>query len=168
MLEQLQESSKQPQGIAIKKASFPVPFDSGLSYGATACGGWPLVQMGLLMPEAHLVFICPQNCLRGVVLVAAEMQAAARFSTVTVTEENVIAGDLEHLAIEGVSQVINNLAQQPPAVLVFTNCIHHFVGTDLKVVYQTLRQRYPNIQFTDCYMNPILRKSGGLNPEQTS
>lgn len=166
MLKQLQESAKPPESIPIRTASFPVPFSESLSYGATACGGWPLVQMGLLMPEAHLIFICPQNCLRGVVLVAAEMQAAQRFSTVTVTEQNVIEGDLETLAIEGVSQIIDGLSQKPPAVLVFTNCIHHFVGTDLTVVYQTLRARYPEIQFTDCYMNPILRKSGGLNPEQ--
>ncbi|MFD1671318.1 nitrogenase component 1 [Agrilactobacillus yilanensis] len=151
--------------VTLKSAQFPQPFADGLSYSVLSCGGWPLVQTGLLLPEAHLIFVCPQNCLRGVVLVAAEMKLSQRFSTVAVREQDVISGDMERLTIDGVGEIIDHLAEKPPAVLVFTNCIHHFVGTDLEVVYQTLRQRYPEIQFTDCYMNPIMRKSG-LNPEQ--
>jgi hypothetical protein len=120
----------------------------------------------MLVPEAHLIFVCPQNCLRGVTLVAAQMQAADRFSTVAVLEADVIDGDMEALTIDGVAEIIAHLPKRPPAVLVFTNCIHHFVGTDLEVVYATLREKYPDIQFTDCYMNPIMRQSG-LNPEQT-
>lgn len=166
MLKRLGAATPDP-GLALSQVEFPAPFAmNGLGHSVLSCGGWPLVHMGLLVPEAHLIFICPQNCLRGVVLVAAEMQAAQRFSTVTIEEHNVLEGDMEALTIDGVSDIIDQLPQKPPAVLVFTNCIHHFVGTDLPLVYKTLRQRYPDIAFTDCYMNPILRKKGS-NPELT-
>nr|MCR4667894.1 nitrogenase [Clostridia bacterium] len=38
-------------------------------------------------------------------------------------------------------------------------------GVDLDMIYATLRSRFPDIDFTDCYMNPIMRKSG-LTPDQ--
>ncbi|MBR2705735.1 MAG: nitrogenase, partial [Mogibacterium sp.] len=104
-------------------------------------------------------------CLRGVVLTAAEMGTTDRFSTVAVRENNLLDGDMEDLVIEGVTDIINKLPKRPPAVLVYTSCVHHFTGVDLDMIYATLRSRFPDIDFTDCYMNPIMRKSG-LTPDQ--
>ncbi|MFR8351646.1 MAG: hypothetical protein ACLVB1_02070 [Blautia obeum] len=39
------------------------------------------------MPEAIQIYVCADNCMRGVVLTAAEMNAAERFSFVIVEEE---------------------------------------------------------------------------------
>ena len=47
----------------------------------------------------------------------------------------------------------------------YTSCVHHFTGVDLDMIYARLRERFPDIDFTDCYMNPIMRKSG-LTPDQ--
>ncbi len=145
--------------VQIKDAAFPNPFVSGLEYGAPARGPWNIVHLGMLIPESHQVFVCAQGCLRGVVLTAAEMGALDRFSTVTIEESNVLSGDMEQLLVEGVSQILNSMPHQPRAVLVFTSCIHHFIACDLPLVYGELRQRFPHIDFTDCYMTPILRKS---------
>lgn len=152
--------------VPISEASFPAPFDSGLEYSAPARGTWNIVHVGMLLPEAHLIFVCAQGCLRGVVLTAAEMGASERFSTVAVREENVMYGDMEDLIIDGVTDIIEKLPKRPPAVLVYTSCVHHFMGSDLDLVFRTLGERYPDIHFTDCYMDPIMRKSG-LNPDQT-
>ena len=151
--------------IAIKDASFPSPFVSGLEYASPARGTWNIVHTGMLIPEAHEIFVCAASCLRGVVLTAAEMGAQERFSTVEVKEHNLLDGDMEELVIEGVSDIIEKLPVRPPAVLVYTSCVHHFAGCDLKMIYKELRERYPDIDFTDCYMNPIMRKSG-LTPDQ--
>jgi hypothetical protein len=88
-----------------------------------------------------------------------------RFSTVEVKEHNLLDGDMEELVIEGVSDIIRKLPQKPPAVLVYTSCVHHFAGCDLGMIYDELRRRFPEIDFADCYMNPIMRKSG-LTPDQ--
>lgn len=164
MLKRLDEE-KRARGIRISEAKFPLPFGSGLEYAAPARGCWNIVHTGMLVPEAQEIFVCPAGCLRGVVLTAAEMGQEHRFSTVEVREENLLNGDMEELIIEGVADILNRLPKMPPAVLVYTSCVHHFTGCDLGLVYDTLRERFPDVDFTDCYMNPIMRKSG-LTPDQ--
>ena len=153
------------EGIAIVNANFPSPYPSGLEYATPARGTWNIVHTGMLIPEAHEIFVCAASCLRGVVLTAAEMHAEDRFSTVEIKEHNLLDGDMEDLLIEGVSDIIEKLPKRPPAVLVYTSCVHHFAGCDLEMMYRELESRYPDIDFTDCYMNPIMRKSG-LTPDQ--
>ena len=153
------------KGTPIGMAKFPMPFGSGLEYAAPARGCWNIVHTGMLVPEAQEIFVCPAGCLRGVVLTAAEMGQAHRFSTVEVREDNLFNGDMEELVIEGVTDILNRLPKMPPAVLVYTSCVHHFTGCDLGLIYSTLRKRFPEVDFTDCYMNPIMRKSG-LTPDQ--
>ena len=155
----------QSVGIPIRDAAFPAPFPSGLEYASPARGTWNIVHTGMLIPEAHEIFVCAASCLRGVVLTAAEMNAMERFSTVEVREHNLLDGDMEELVIEGVSDIIEKLPKRPPAVLVYTSCVHHFAGCDLNMIYAELRARFPDIDFADCYMNPIMRKSG-LTPDQ--
>jgi len=158
-------SADQIPHVRIADANFPAPFRSGLEYSSPARGTWNIVHTGMLIPEAHEVFVCAAGCLRGVVLTAAEMGTTDRFSTVAVRENNLLDGDMEDLVIEGVTDIINKLPKRPPAVLVYTSCVHHFTGVDLDMIYATLRSRFPDIDFTDCYMNPIMRKSG-LTPDQ--
>jgi len=153
------------EGIEIANANFPSPFASGLEYATPARGTWNIVHTGMLIPEAHEIFVCAAGCLRGVVLTAAEMHAEDRFSTVEIKEHNLLDGDLEELLIHGVSDIIEKLPKRPPAVLVYTSCVHHFAGCDLEMIYRELENRFPDIDFTDCYMNPIMRKSG-LTPDQ--
>ena len=153
------------EGIPIAEACFPSPFPSGLEYATPARGTWNIVHTGMLIPEAHEIFVCAASCLRGVVLTAAEMGAQERFSTVEIKENNLFDGDMEDLVIEGVSDIIEKLPKRPPAVLVYTSCVHHFAGCDLGMIYRELENRFPDIDFTDCYMNPIMRKSG-LTPDQ--
>ena len=152
-------------GIPIADARFPAPFHSGLEYASPARGTWNIVHTGMLIPEAHEIFVCAASCLRGVVLTAAEMDAAHRFSTVEIKESNLLDGDMEYHVIDGVSDILERLPKKPPVVLVYTSCVHHFAGCDLGMIYDTLRDRFPDIDFVDCYMNPIMRKSG-LTPDQ--
>ena len=164
MLKRVNEQ-RQIAGIPVREAAFPSPFASGLEYASPARGMWNIVHVGMLIPEAHEIFVCASCCLRGVVLTAAELGASHRFSTVEVLERNLLEGDMEELVIEGVCDIIEKLPKRPPAVLVYTSCVHHFSGCDLDMIYDTLRQRYPDIDFVDCYMNPIMRKSG-MTPDQ--
>ena len=152
-------------GKTLKEINADAPFDTGLEYGCPARGAWNIVHTGFLVPECHEVFVCAANCLRGVVLTAAEMGTIGQFSTVTIKENNVLDGDMEELLIDGVTSIIKKLKKKPRAVLVYTSCIHHFMALDLSHCYKTLRKRFPKIKFTDCYMNPIMRKSG-MTPDE--
>lgn len=150
--------------VEISKANFPSPFYSGLEYAAPARGTWNIVHTGFLLPEAHEIFVCAEGCLRGVVLTAAEMGASERFSTISICENNILDGDMEDLIVDGVADILNKLPYKPKAVLVYTSCVHHFIGCDLPLVYKRLKEKYKDIDFADCYMNPIMRRSG-LTPD---
>jgi hypothetical protein len=149
----------------ISEAAFPAPFKEGLEYSSPARGTWNIVHTGMLIPEAHEIFVCAQGCLRGVVLTAAEMNAMDRYSAIQIREENVLDGTMEELMVEGVTDVLAKLKYKPKAVLLFISCQHFFLAYDKELVFRTLRERFPEIHFTDCYMIPTLRKSG-LTPDQ--
>ena len=151
--------------IPIGKAEYPAPFKSTLEFSAPAHGVWNIVHTGMLIPESHQIYICSPNCMRGVVLTAAEMNAQERFSQVLIKEKDVLAGSIEKLTVDGVSDCLNKLPKLPKAVLVFTVCIHHFMGADLDWIYRRLKEKFPEITFIRCFMDPIMKKSG-LTPDQ--
>lgn len=146
--------------VFIKEASFSVPFQPGLEFNSPAHGNWNIVHTGMLVPEAQQIYVCADNCMRGVVLTAAEMNAADRFSFVIVEEKDLLGGNLEDVTIEGVTDVLKRLDKKPKAVLLFTVCLHHFLGSDLDRIYGELEKRFPEIFFMRCFMDPIMQKTG--------
>ena len=152
-------------GIKIKDASFPAPFASELEYNSPVHGNWNIVHTGMQVPESIQIYVCAENCMRGVVLTAAEMNAAERFSFVIVEEKDLLFSNLEELTIEGVTDVLKKRGDHPKAVLLFTVCLHHFLGSNLNYIYRKLEERFPDICFIRCYMDPIMQKHG-LTPDQ--
>jgi len=166
LLKRVGETEKQKNvKTTIADAQFPAPFHEGLEYSSPARGTWNIVHTGMLIPESHQIFVCALGCLRGVVLTAAEMNALDRYSSIQIREENVLDGGMEELMIEGVTDIIRKLRYQPKAILLFISCQHFFLAYDQELVFSVLRERFPEIHFTDCYMIPTLRKSG-LTPDQ--
>ena len=146
--------------VKIKDASFPAPFASELEYNSPVHGNWNIVHTGMQLPESIQIYVCADNCMRGVVLTAAEMNAADRFSFVIVEEKDLLGGNLEDVTIEGVTDVLKRLDKKPKAVLLFTVCLHHFLGSDLDRIYGELEKRFPEIFFMRCFMDPIMQKTG--------
>lgn len=166
MLRKIEREPEVPGAkVKITKAGFPAPFLEELEYSSPARGSWNIVHTGMLIPEAHQIFVCALGCLRGVVLTAAEMNAMDRYSSIVIREENVLDGSMEELMIDGVADILEKLPYRPRAILLFISCQHFFLAYDQQIVFQTLRERYPDIRFADCYMIPTLRKSG-MTPDQ--
>ena len=92
-----------PKGavVKIKDASFPAPFASELEYNSPVHGSWNIVHTGMQVPESIQIYVCADNCMRGVVLTAAEMNAADRFSFVILEEQDLLNSNLEDITIEG-------------------------------------------------------------------
>lgn len=134
-------------------------FESGLEYNPPARGVWNIVHTGMLIPECHEIFACAQGCLRGVILTAAEMNAIDRLSWISVSEQDMFDGTLESDVVEGVCQIIDSLSYRPRAVLLYLSCIHLFAGCDFGIIIKELSERYPDINFSDCYMTPTMRKT---------
>lgn len=151
--------------VSMENAAWPSPFLPGLEYNSPAHGPWNIVHMGMLLPGSHQIYVCGANCNRGVVLTAAEMNAQDRFSFIEVKEEDLFSGEMEEHIIDGVTDILQKLPRKPSAILLFTVCIHHFMGCDIPYIYETLRERFPDQYFIECYMDPIMQKEG-LTPDQ--
>ncbi len=140
--------------------------DIGLAYSSPCRGVWNIVHYGTLVPQGHQIFVCPTSCLRGVVLTTAEMgrEAMKKLSTITVGEDNILNGDMEEQLLHGTEKIINTLHERPRMVMIFTSCIHHFMAVNYQRVYRILRKEYPDIDFIDCYMDPIMRRTAPPDP----
>ena len=132
-------------------------FDKGLEYNPPARGPWNIVHTGMLIPQARQIYVCARGCLRGVILTAAEMSELSRMSWVSVDESDLYDGSIEQKVIDGVADILDRLDEKPPAVLLYLSCIHLFAGCDFERILSDLRNAYPDILFTDCYMTPTMR-----------
>lgn len=146
-----------PPCVKISQAQKGAFFAGGLEYNPPARGVWNIVHTGMLIPEAHQIFACAQGCLRGVILTAAEMNAIDRLSWISVSEEDMFDGTLESDIVDGVSEIIEKLEDRPRLILLYLSCIHLFAGCDFRVILEELSQRYPDVDFADCYMTPTMR-----------
>ncbi len=144
----------------VSKASFPAPFPRTLEYNAPVHGTWNIVHIGMTVPESHSIYVCSDNCMRGVVMTAAEMGCRDRFHCVTITETDIQVDNLETITIEGVSDVLEHLDSRPPVVFVFLVCLHIFVGSDEDYIMKKLRERWPGIHFVKAYMDCVRQKEG--------
>lgn len=151
--------------MKIGDTEFGQIFPWRLEYNCPVHENWNIVHTGMLIPESHQIYVCSDNCLRGVILTADEMDAADRISSVMPTENEVVTGKLEEVTIDGVTDVIERLPKRPKAVELFLVCMHHLIGVDERYIYDSLKKRFPDIAFIPCYMDPIMQKVS-LTPEQ--
>ena len=152
--------------VRIGEASFPKPFTNGLEFNAPVHGTWNIVHIGFRIPEAHQIYICADNCLRGVVMTAAEMGELGRFSSVVLEEDDMThSGRIEETTIEGVTDCLNKLSKVPTVVIIFPVCVHKFMGCDIDFIYRELGQRFPDVKFVRGFMDPVMQKRG-TTPDQ--
>ena len=159
MLKRVGSTDLRDTALPVSEASYPQPLGWTLEYCAPVYESWNIVHIGMLLPEAHQIYVCADNCMRGVTMTAAEMGQSERFHCVVIGEKDMLYTNLEEITIQGVSDVLNKLPSHPPAVLVFTVCVHHFLGSDIDYIYRELERRYPDITFIRCWMDPIMQKN---------
>lgn len=144
--------------LPITEASVGKTFPWKLEYNCPVHETWNIVHIGMLIPEAHQIYVCSDNCVRGVIMTADEMGAGSRFSSVMPNENDVVSGRLTQVSIDGACDVISRLDYRPRAVLVFLVCMHLITGADRRYIYDEIRRRNPDIDVMECLMYPIAEK----------
>lgn len=155
-----------PSVITAQETTAPALFDAKLEFNPPVHGVWNIVHVGMLVPEAHQIYVCAINCMRGVVLTAAEMGESRRFSCVVLKESDIVRGTVEQVTLEGITDVLRKLEARgtlPPCVIVFPVCTHHFLGVSMARVYRELRTRFADVDFVEAYMDPIMKRR--LSPD---
>lgn len=160
MLEALHTNNNRiPDPVTLKDLDFETPFYEGLQYNPPARGVWNIVHTGMLIPEAHQIYVCAQGCLRGVILTAAEMNLMERMSWVSLREKDMWNGEMESRVVEGVAHIVEQMEKRPRCILVYLSCMHMFEGCDFRVIADELTEMFPGTFFVDCYMTPTMRKT---------
>ena len=150
-----------PSVVSAGETTSAALFPAGLEFNAPVHGTWNIVHIGMLVPEAHQIYVCALNCMRGVVLTAAEMGAQDRFSCVVLKEEDITRGTVEQITLDGIRDVLYKLeaaGKLPPCVLVFPVCTHLFLGVPLAHVYRKLEEEFPQVDFVRALMDPISKR----------
>lgn len=151
--------------LPISEASYPNPFTIGLEFNPPVHETWNIVHIGMQVPKSIQIYICADNCLRGVVMTAAEMNAMDRFIGITIEERDIFDGHLEEQMIETITYALNKRSSLPPVAIIFPVCLHKFLSVDLDYVYKKLRATFPTVVFVEAFMDPLSQKEG-FAPDQ--
>ena len=133
-----------------KKLSLPT-----LHYVSAAHGGWGIVRIAALVPESHQLFVCPFACGRHGALGGALNGIKDRVSYLYITEADIVSGDFEQLLIDTVGELFEMLDKKPKVLMIFTSCLDDLLGTDHDAIVAELSEKFPEVRFRHCTMNPI-------------
>lgn len=138
-------------------------FPVGIEYTPPARGTWTIAHTPMLVPGLHEIYVCPDGCLRGVVMSAEEFRGLDRFHVIEFREPDLYNGTLETKIIDGATRVIQQIreekGQYPEAVMVTTSCIHDLMGLDRDMVYREIQDRFPTVDIVQGWMNCTMRMS---------
>lgn len=95
MLKRIGNHTIDDTAVRIAEADFPQPKPWTLEYCPPVYESWNIVHIGMLLPEAHQIYVCADNCMRGVTMTAAEMGQADRFHCVIIEEKDMLYTNLE-------------------------------------------------------------------------
>ncbi len=138
-------------------------FEKTLRYTAPSHGDWGLVRIASLVPECHMLFVCPFACGRHGALGAVQKGYKHRVSYLFITKEDIIEG-YDSIILEGFAEMLRRLENRPRAVLLIVSCLDDLIGTDLDALVRLLQQAYPDIAFRAGHMNPITLESDSPPP----
>ncbi|MBP3925716.1 MAG: oxidoreductase [Clostridium sp.] len=125
-----------------------------LEYTCPSHGGWGMVRTGMLVPESHQLFICPSACGRHGALGAVKQGFKKRLSYLYLEESDIVSG-YDQAIVEAAGELFDRLGYRPKVLLVFVSCLDDLIGTDCDAVIEELSERYPDVKFRMCHMNPI-------------
>ena len=130
-------------------------FEQTLHYVSPSHGGWGVVRIAALVPESHHLFVCLFACGRHTALGGEMNGIKEQVSYLFIDEADIISGDYEQMIINGVDDLFEGLDKIPKVLFIFTACLDDLLGTDHEPILAELSEKYPDVQFRHCKMNPI-------------
>ncbi len=140
-------------------------FEDTLHYSSPANGGRGIVRTGMLVPEAVELFVCPFACGRHGSIAAVKQGFKDRLFYLYLDQADIIEG-YDDAIIPAVDDLIEVLPKRPKVILIFVSCLDDLIGTDHEALNTALSEKYPDIKFRSCHMNPI--SLGGKLPPPIS
>ena len=127
-------------------------FEKTLYYTSPGHGGWGIIRVAAMIPQSHLLFICPSACFRHGALGAIQHGYKDRTSYLYITPEDVVTG-YDEVIIAGAEELLEET--MPKALFLFVSCLDDFIGTDMDAVAREIESRHSGLIVRACHMNPV-------------
>lgn len=128
-------------------------FEKTLYYTSPGHGGWGIIRVAALIPESHLLFICPSACFRHGALGAVQHGYKNRTSYLYITPADIVVG-YDNIIMEGAEELLEK-DDKIKVLFLFVPCLDDFIGTDMEAIAKAVQERHPNVIVRACHMNPI-------------
>lgn len=128
-------------------------FETTLNYCSPGHGGWGIIRIAALIPESHLLFICPSACFRHGALGAVQHGHKNRTSYLYITPADIVTG-YDDLILDGTEELLSR-DKSIKVLFLFVPCLDDFIGTDIESIAKEVQSKYPGIIVRACHMNPI-------------
>jgi hypothetical protein len=125
-----------------------------LQYTPPSHGDWGIVRVAALVPESHLLFVCPSACGRHGALGAIRQGFKDRLSYIYIDRSDIIKGYAETIK-RHIPRLLAMLPKRPKAIMVYVSCLDDLIGTDLSVMCAELEAEHGGVRFRAGHMNPI-------------
>lgn len=125
-------------------------------------GGWDVARMALNIPESKILFVCPASCARIISLNALNYGYKDRIYVLSITEEDIVAGDYEEKTVQAALEVLATEEVRPRALIIYVSCIDAMLGNDHAFQTKRIMERYPDVNCFVLRMCPITRYSSDL------
>jgi hypothetical protein len=113
-----------------------------------------VVGVALLVPQVHILFVCPPACGRHGAIAAIEQGCKKKNSYLCIDENEIILGGYEAEIERGVREVMRWIKPRPKALIVFMSCIDDLLGTDHDAAIRRMEEEH-EIPIRLARMNPI-------------
>lgn len=129
-------------------------YEESLEYTAPSHGDWGLVHILCLIPELHVLFVCPPACGRHSALGAIGQNIKHKVSYYFLDAQEIARGYDEQIR-SATKELLTRLRKRPKALTVVVSCLDDLIGTDVDKVMEELNAEIPDVQFRAGHMNPI-------------
>lgn len=126
-----------------------------LCFCSAAFGSWGIVRLGTLVPDCHMLFICPYSCGRHNSIGAIQHGYKDKISYLFIDERDLALGTMAEDIPAAVAHILNTLPRRPRVLLLYFSCVLYMSGFDWDASVELLRETYPEIRFRACMMNPV-------------
>ncbi|MDO4788253.1 MAG: nitrogenase component 1 [Johnsonella sp.] len=129
-------------------------YEESLEYTAPSHGDWGLVHILCLVPDLHVLFVCPPACGRHSALGAIGQNIKHKVSYYFLDAQEIARGYDEQIR-SATKELLGRLRKRPKALSVVVSCLDDLIGTDVDKVMEELNAEIPDIHFRAGHMNPI-------------
>jgi nitrogenase molybdenum-cofactor synthesis protein NifE len=125
-----------------------------LQYTPPSHGGWGIVRVGMLVPEAVMLFIAPPACGRHGAIAGLQLGFKERLFYLYLSETDLVSGVHLETAKQAAAEILATVKPRPKALILCISCVDYLLGSDFDAVVAALEAEH-GLPVRLSYMNPI-------------